>query len=69
MMTREETPIVDTPEFIRNVDWAIDILQRTEQYGKISEKYTELYNKIKEYVTKGAGESSGEGTDTGTTDD
>lgn len=55
MSTREEVPVVDTPEFIRNVDMAIDILEQQEGYEKVKGKYSELYGKVSEFITK-AGE-------------
>lgn len=43
--THAEVPISDAPEFIRNVDMAIDYLQQSETVDKFTEKIKSIFNK------------------------
>ncbi len=42
-----EVPVSDAPEFIRNIDMAVDYLQQSETVNKFTEKISSLFNKDK----------------------
>jgi hypothetical protein len=50
MSVTEEAPIVDTPEFIRNVDMAVDYLQQSEKASEVGTKLTSAYDKIDNFI-------------------
>lgn len=50
MSSREETPVTDTSEFIRNVDFAVDVIERTKVGESIGTKMDEVYAKIDTFV-------------------
>lgn len=50
MTAREETPVIDTSEFIRNVDMAVDFLEQTEKAGEVSKKLNEAYARIDKFI-------------------
>lgn len=56
MTAREEVPVTDTSEFIRNVDMAVDLTERTKAGEDCFSKLEDLYNKVDEIVN---GEDSG----------
>ena len=50
MDVREETPIADTPEFIRNVDMGVDYFESTETGENFKEHLTNAYERIDKFI-------------------
>ena len=59
MTARAEVPVTDTAEFIRNVDMAVDLVERTEAGTKLTEKINDTYAKVDEFLN-GEGGASGD---------
>ena len=62
MTARAEVPVTDSAEFIRNVDLAVDILERTEKGETASENINKTFEKVTAFLN---GESRNGGPVTG----
>lgn len=62
MTARAEVPVTDSAEFIRNVDLAVDILERTEKGETASENINKIFEKVTAFLN---GESRNGGPVTG----
>ena len=61
MTARAEVPVTDTAEFIRNVDMAVDLVERTEAGTKLTEKINDTYAKVEEFLNGEGGVSGDNG--------
>ena len=61
MTARAEVPVTDTAEFIRNVDMAVDLVERTEAGTKLTEKINDTYAKVEEFLNGEGGASDDNG--------
>ncbi len=52
MSAREEAPITDQSEFIRNIDMAVDYIERTEKGNKAIEQFSKLKNNFDKLLNK-----------------
>ena len=52
LCSRAEEPINDTPEFIRNTDMVLDMLDSSTTYKKICDKFGKVKNFINNFVQK-----------------
>jgi hypothetical protein len=50
MTAHEETPVIDTSEFIRNVDMAVDYVERTETGQSILTTLDNTYARIEKFI-------------------
>lgn len=61
MNSKDEVPVIDTPEFIRNVDMAVDYAEHTEVYSAGAAKYTEVYQKVHDFIAGDSGDGGDDG--------
>ena len=70
MTAHEETPVIDTSEFIRNVDMAVDYVERTETGQSILTTLDNTYARIEKFIDgekkPDPSEAVAGGSDTGT---
>ena len=50
MSAREEAAVTDTSEFIRNVDMAVDYVERSKSGDEFVAKMNEVYGRVKEFI-------------------
>ncbi len=55
MSAREEAPVTDQSEFIRNIDMAVDYIERTEGGNQAIEQFSRLKSKFDEFLNNFGG--------------
>ncbi|MCR5342268.1 MAG: hypothetical protein K6E70_02745 [Butyrivibrio sp.] len=55
MTAREEIPVTDQAEFIRNIDMAVDYIERTDTGNGIIEQFSRIKNKFDDFIDKFGG--------------
>lgn len=57
MSEREEAIVCDTPEFIRNTDMIIDVLEKSDTFVNGVNHYEKILEKVDDFINKSGGES------------